>query len=64
MIGTRCTFSGCGRKTFAKGLCRGHYLQDYAGEPLTPIEVKRKSRDRNDPRRIWIGRTAKSESSR
>ena len=31
-----CLFDGCSDKAFARGLCRGHYQQDYRGEELTP----------------------------
>jgi hypothetical protein len=33
-----CSFEGCGRKHFGKGLCQTHYAQQRAGKQLTPIK--------------------------
>lgn len=34
-----CTFEGCGRKLYAKGLCSTHYMQQLRGGALAPIAV-------------------------
>lgn len=34
-----CSFEGCGRKLQAKGLCSGHYRQQYDGEELRPLRA-------------------------
>ena len=33
-----CTFPGCTRKHFAKGLCSAHYKQKWNNQPLKPIK--------------------------
>lgn len=32
-----CTYDGCGRKHYGKGLCHGHYMQRKRGVSLSPI---------------------------
>ena len=36
-----CGFEGCGRSAVCKGLCNGHYTQQYKGLPLTPLRTRR-----------------------
>jgi hypothetical protein len=43
--GRPCSFESCGRPGYCKGLCQRHYLQQYAGKPLTPIREKLKQPD-------------------
>jgi len=35
-----CSFEGCERKHFGKGLCNGHYLQQRRGEELRPLRKR------------------------
>lgn len=35
-----CSFEGCERKHYAKGLCTGHYLQQWRGEELRPLRKR------------------------
>lgn len=38
-----CSFDGCERPSYCKGLCQCHYGQQNAGKPLTPIRAKLKA---------------------
>lgn len=38
---TECSFPGCGRDIYAKGICTAHYTQRIRGRDLTPIRPKR-----------------------
>lgn len=38
-----CSFTGCDRLVFSKGLCKPHYKQQYRGEELRPIWVTNRS---------------------
>lgn len=38
-----CSFEGCGRKHYAKGLCSTHWQQVYSGKELKPIRPKKGS---------------------
>lgn len=33
-----CKFQGCPRPALTKGLCNGHYLQQWRGSDLTPLQ--------------------------
>lgn len=35
-----CAFDGCGKKSFCKGFCGGHYRQHANGEMLRPLQVQ------------------------
>ena len=37
-----CSFTGCRRRCFSKGLCRTHYWQQYVGRELTPVRFHAK----------------------
>lgn len=38
----QCTYEGCGRDLYIKGLCKTHYMMQWRGEELRPIRpVKR-----------------------
>ncbi|HWD45892.1 MAG TPA: HNH endonuclease [Actinomycetota bacterium] len=37
-----CSFTGCERPSYCKGLCQRHYEQQHEGKPLTPIRPKLK----------------------
>ena len=37
---SNCTFDGCVKKHYAKGLCDGHYQQQRRGEQLRPLQQK------------------------
>ena len=37
MSNPTCSFEGCGRKHYARGLCNGHYQQQRSGAPLAPL---------------------------
>lgn len=37
MTARPCSFPGCGRKHYGKGLCRAHWKQHWLGKGLTPI---------------------------
>jgi hypothetical protein len=36
-----CTFEGCDKERCARGLCVGHYRQQYRGTPLRPLYAPR-----------------------
>lgn len=40
---TCCSFDGCTKRTVARGLCRGHYSQQWNGKPLAPLKETRQS---------------------
>jgi hypothetical protein len=35
-----CSFEGCGKKAFCKGLCAAHYQQQRAGKELKPLQTQ------------------------
>lgn len=41
MIALECGFEPCHKEAYCKGLCRGHYNQQWLGRPLTPLRIRR-----------------------
>lgn len=39
----KCSFNGCTKDIFSKGLCIGHYNQQYRGKKLTPLKPHREA---------------------
>lgn len=39
-----CDFGGCSNTLFAKGLCHGHYTQQWKGKALTPLFTRNKGK--------------------
>ena len=37
-----CSFDGCNKPKHSRGLCSGHYMQDYMGKPLTALVYRRR----------------------
>lgn len=35
-----CSYDGCGRKHYGRGLCRGHYQQQRSGQDLRPLRPR------------------------
>lgn len=40
MQSTKCSFDGCGKPHYGKGLCQGHYTQQHKGQELRPLRTK------------------------
>ena len=36
----KCSFRGCSKEAFSKGLCGSHYQQQRKGQPLKPLQVQ------------------------
>jgi hypothetical protein len=41
-LDSKCSFQGCDRPWYCKGLCVRHYEQRNEGKPLIPIRSQRK----------------------
>ena len=48
MTKRQCSFEGCGRDHYSRGLCKGHRMQQYRGKDLAPLRRRNATDVRNE----------------